>query len=130
MAKTFKQMVSDAKAEVGKTMSAQELQQALQGGQKPLVIDVRQSEEVTANGAIPGSLNIPLGVLPIKADNELPESFREARLADRDQPIVTTCAAGGQASLAAKTLKDMGFTNVTILEGGTKAWKDAGLPTQ
>lgn len=130
MAKTFRQMVAEARAEVGKTIAPQELDQQLKSGRKPLVVDVREPDEVAREGAIPGAVNIPLGVLPIKADNELPENLREPKLADRNQPIVTTCGAGGQAALAAKTLKDMGFTDVTILDGGTRGWKDAGLPTQ
>ena len=97
---------------------------------KTLVIDVREPHEVAENGAIPGSINVPLGVLPIKADTELAEHYRDPQLQDRSQPILTTCGAGGQAALAAKTLKDMGFTNVAQIEGGTKGWKDADLPTE
>ena len=47
-----------------------------------------------------------------------------------DQPIVFTCAGGGQASIAASVLAEYGFTNVTILEGGTKGWAAEGLPTE
>jgi rhodanese-related sulfurtransferase len=79
---------------------------------------------------VPGSLNIPLGVLPLRADTELPESLREAKLQDRSTPVITTCGGGGQAALAAKTLKEMGFTNVAIMDGGTRGWKEAGLPVE
>ncbi len=127
MAKTFMQMVGEAKAEVDST-TPQDLQVRQQQG--ALVVDVQEPEGVQANGAIPGSMNIPLGVLPIKADNELPEGMRESELADRDREIVVTCAAGGQAALGAKMLKDMGFTNVTYVEGGTRGWKEAGFPTE
>ena len=85
--------------------------------------------QVAGTGIIPGAVNVSLGTLPIRADQELPEAMRNADLQDRDRPIITTCGGGGQASLAAKVLKDMGFTNVSILEGGTNGWKDAGLPT-
>ena len=64
------------------------------------------------------------------ADAELPESFREQKLQDRSTPIITTCGGGGQAALAAKTLKEMGFTNVAIMDGGTRGWKEAGLPVE
>ncbi len=127
MAKTFMQMVGEAKAEVP-SAAPKDVQARQQQG--ALVIDVQEPDGVKANGAIPGSMNVPLGVLPIKADTELPEGMREAQLQDRDQEIVVTCAAGGQAALGAKMLKDMGFTNVSYVEGGMRGWKEAGLPTE
>lgn len=94
-----------------------------------LVVDVRDAQDLSGTGIIPGALNVSLGTLPLRADQELPEDVRNPELQDRERPIITTCGAGGQASLAAKVLKDMGFTNVSILEGGTNGWKQAGLPT-
>jgi len=129
MAKSFMDMVGEAKAAVP-SMSPQDVQAKIDGGSKPLVIDVREPEGVKETGAIPTSVNVPLGMLPIKADQELPEAMRDDRLQDRDQEVIVTCAAGGQAALGAKMLKDMGFTNVSYVEGGTRGWKDAGLPTE
>lgn len=127
MAKTFAQMVSEAKAEV-RSATPQEAQERQKNG--ALVIDMREPEDIKETGAIPGSMNVPLGMLPIKADQELPEGVRDQKLQDRNQEIVVTCAAGGQAALGAKTLKDMGFTNVRYVEGGTRGWVEAGLPTE
>jgi rhodanese-related sulfurtransferase len=129
MAKTFGQMVSEAREQV-EVLSPQEAQAKMQADPKVVVVDVREPEDVKATGAIPGALNIPLGVLPLRADTELPENLRDARLQDRSTPVITTCAGGGQAALAAKTLKDMGFTNVSMVDGGTRGWKAAGLPTE
>ena len=128
MAKTFKQMVAEAR-ESAEVVSPQEAQQRIQQNPNIVVLDVREPEDVKETGLIPGAINIPLGMLPIRADTELPEQLREQRLQDRNTTVITTCAAGGQAALAAKTLKDMGFENVSYIEGGTQAWKDAGLPT-
>ena len=131
MAKTFGQMVGEARQEVT-AISPQEAQKSMQGDPKTLVVDVREPNDPSRQsvGDIPGSKDVPLGVLAIKADQELPESFRDQDLQDRSRPIITTCQGGGQAALAAKTLKDMGFTNVSMVEGGTTAWKDAGLPIE
>lgn len=129
MAKTFKQMVAEAR-EGTEILSPADAQKRVKENPKTLVIDVRQSEEIPGIGAVPGSLNIPLGVLPLRADTELAESFREAKLQDRSTPVITTCGGGGQAALAAKTLKEMGFTNVAIMDGGTRGWKEAGLPVE
>ncbi len=127
MAKTFKDLVNEARSEID-VIHPEEAHQRMQQDPRTLVIDVRQPEERATNGAIPGSINVPLGMLPIKADTEL--DMRDPQLQDRSQPILTTCGAGGQAALAAKTLKDMGFQDVAYLEGGTQAWKAAGLPIE
>jgi rhodanese-related sulfurtransferase len=69
-------------------------------------------------------------MLPIRADLELPENFRDARLADRNRSVLVTCGAGGQAALGAYLLKQMGFTDVAYIEGGTTAWKNAGFEVE
>lgn len=127
MAKTFKQMVAEGR-EAAPAISPQEAQQRMQDG-KTLVVDVRDAQDLAGTGIIPGAINVSLGTLPLRADQELPEQFRNPDLQDRDRPIITTCGGGGQASIAAKLLTDMGFKHVTILEGGTNGWKQAGLPT-
>jgi rhodanese-related sulfurtransferase len=127
MAKSFKDMVAEGRA-VAPLVSPQEAQQRMQDG-KTIMIDVRDAQDLAGTGIIPGARNVSLGTLPLRADTELPEQFRNADLQDRDRPIITTCGGGGQASLAAKLLTDMGFTNVSILEGGTNGWKQAGLST-
>jgi rhodanese-related sulfurtransferase len=129
MARTFRQMVAEAQAEVPSIEPA-EAKQRLEQDPDTLVVDVRDADGLAGTGVIPGAANITLGTLPIKADQELPEAARDPRLQDRSRPIIVTCGRGGQASLGAKLLKDMGFTDVSILKGGTQAWKDAGLPTE
>jgi rhodanese-related sulfurtransferase len=129
MAKTFGQMVSEAREQV-EVLSPQDAQTKMQGDPNVVVVDVREAEDIASTGSVPGAVNIPLGVLPLKADTELPESTRDARLQDRSTPVITTCGGGGQAALAAKLLKDMGFTNVSMIDGGTRGWKAAGLPTE
>jgi rhodanese-related sulfurtransferase len=126
MAKTFRQMVAEGR-EGTPMVSPQDTQQRMKDDPNTLVVDVRDADGIDA--IIPGAINVSLGTLPIRADQELPEAMRNADLQDRDRPIITTCGGGGQASLAARVLKDMGFTNVSILEGGTNGWKSAGLPT-
>src|SRR6476659_357360 len=111
-------------------VSPQETQRRMKDEPKTLVLDVRDAQDLGGTGIIPGALNVSLGTLPLKADQELPEAMRNTELQDRERPIITTCGGGGQASLAAKLLKDMGFKNVSILEGGTNGWKQAGLPTE
>ena len=128
MAKTFRQMVAEGR-EGTRMVSPQEAQRRMRAEPNTLVVDVRDAQDLGGTGIIPGALNVSLGTLPLRADQELPEEVRNPELQDCERPIITTCGAGGQASLAAKVLKDMGFTNISILEGGTNGWKQAGLPT-
>ncbi|AEJ42802.1 rhodanese-like domain-containing protein [Alicyclobacillus acidocaldarius] len=125
MALTFRQMVQKAKENVP-GLTAAEAKKRLEEDPNTLVIDVQDAADAGACGLIPSSVNISLGMLPIRADLELPKELRDERLADRNRPIITTCGAGGQAALAAYVLKLMGFTNVAYIEGGTAAWKQAG----
>ncbi len=125
MGKTFRQMVADARGDVG-VVSPQDAKKEIDTG-SATVIDVREPEEIAASGTVPGARSIPRGVLEIKADTELP--MRDPALEDRNQKMLIVCAAGGQAALAAKSLKDMGFKDVSIIDGGLKGWKDAGYET-
>jgi rhodanese-related sulfurtransferase len=129
VAKTFMQMVGEAQQMVP-SVSAEEARRRLDEDPNTLVIDVRDESSIRASGLIPGAAPISAGSLLYKADNEVPEEWRDARLADRSRPIITQCDLGPLSAIAAKNLKEMGFTNVSYLEGGIQGWKQAGLPTE
>jgi len=97
-------------------IDAQSLLSRLSGPNPPLVVDVRQPQEVQAEGAITGSLLIPL--------NELPARLGEVP-ADRD--IVTVCKRGQRSFNAAVWLRQMG-RHATSLQGGLDQWKALKLP--
>jgi rhodanese-related sulfurtransferase len=96
------------------TISIQELLQLSRSGQKPEIVDVRSETEFAA-GHIPGAKCIPLPQLPL----------RHADLGDED--LVLVCEAGTRACMAQKSLIQRGG-RVFVLEGGTRAWREAGLP--
>ncbi len=129
MAKTFMQIAEEAMAEV-EGVSAEEVQQRMQQDTNALLVDVRDAADIPSTGMVPGGLNISLGMLPVKADLELPEQLREPGLQDRSRQIITTCQLGPNAARGAKLLQDMGFTNVAYMEGGMAAWEAAGLPAK
>jgi rhodanese-related sulfurtransferase len=122
MSKTFRDMVREARREI-KVISAQEAKPVIERG-AAMLIDVREAWEIAQHGTIPGARNITRGELEIKADTELPR--RDPALADRGQKIFLTCGAGGKSTLCAKALGDMGFTDVWVIDGGCRGWKDAG----
>ena len=128
MSLSFMQIVEAAAANV-EGISPAEAQQRLEQDPNALLVDVRDAGDIPSTGLVSGGMNISLGMLPIKADLELPEDWREPGLQDRSRQVITTCQLGPNAAIGAKLLKDMGFTNVTYMDGGMEAWKAAGLPT-
>mmetsp|Transcript_9489 Transcript_9489/g.16904 ORF Transcript_9489/g.16904 Transcript_9489/m.16904 type:complete len:138 (+) Transcript_9489:77-490(+) len=87
---------------------------------KILFLDVQDP----GSESVPGTHSASLGTLPFKADAAMAD-FKDPKIADRpkEDPILVTCALGGQAKLAAKLLIDYGFKNVKTVEGGCIAWK-------
>ncbi|MBA2512632.1 MAG: rhodanese-like domain-containing protein [Actinomycetota bacterium] len=119
MAKTYEELVAEARAETEKT-DVTAVHDALRSGEGVTVVDVREPDEYEA-GHVPGAKPLPRGLLEYKAAEELP---------DKDARIVVHCALGGRGALAAKSLKEMGYTNVANMEGGIKGWKENGYEVE
>lgn len=103
--------------------------QTLQTGGIP-VIDVREPEEFAA-GHIPGSVNIPRGVLEFQVDGHPALNFRtDPQLSHRRQPVILYCRTGGRSALAAEALKQLGFDRPLSLAGGYTHWLDTGGTTE
>jgi len=129
MSLSFMQIVEAAVANV-EGISPADVQQRLEQDPNALLVDVRDAGDIPSTGLVSGGMNVSLGMLPIKADLELPEEWREPGLQDRSRQVITTCQLGPNAAIGANLLKDMGFTNVAYMDGGMEAWKAAGLPTE
>jgi rhodanese-related sulfurtransferase len=129
MAKTVMQMVGEAQAAVP-SISPEEARRRRQEDPNTLIVDVRDASNRRASGMVEGAIAVSSGLLPFVADTEVPEDWRDPRLQDRSRPVITVCDLGPMSAMAARTLKDMGFDNVSYIEGGTQAWKGAGLPMQ
>lgn len=121
--KSAGELVKEAKAQVENLTPAQVKAEMDKGG--VTLIDIREPEELKANGEIAGSINAPRGMLEFYADSSTPYHKPEF---NKNNRIILQCASGGRSALAAATLKQMGFTNVAHMDGGLKAWKEAGLP--
>lgn len=116
MALTTQDFVAAAKAEI-KECDIHKAAAKIKQGALPL--DVREPQEFM-QGHIPSAVDVPRGVLEFRID-------AHPKLQNKDQEILVYCQAGGRGALAAKTLQDMGFTNVTNMAGGFAAWSEAGL---
>jgi rhodanese-related sulfurtransferase len=125
--KTAKQLVDEAMAVV-RTIGLDEAR-ALHAAGGALFVDLRDVRELEREGVIPGAVHAPRGMLEFWVDPASPyfhKAFEGAGSAGR--PMVLFCAAGWRSALAARTLHEMGFSEVCHIDGGFTAWKAAGAP--
>ena len=81
-------------------------------------LDVRELDEFE-QGTIPGAVFIPRGHLESKVENQI---------SNHDAPVVVYCAGGTRSAFAAKTLEELGYTDVVSMAGGFGRWKNEGRP--
>lgn len=91
-----------------------------------LLVDIRQDTSRRRDGVIPGALHLPRTVLEWRVDPDSP--WRNPHVGGLDRHLVLVCDHGYSSSLAAASLRELGFVRATDLVGGFQAWRDAGLP--
>ena len=112
--KSSQTLVSEALSEV-KTITADEALK-LSNDDKCTLIDIREKGELDKTGRIENSNHIPRGMLEFWLDPQGPY-FKNGKL-DMNKELVLFCAGGLRSALAAKALKEMGFDNVSHIDGG------------
>ncbi|NNE88981.1 MAG: rhodanese-like domain-containing protein [Silicimonas sp.] len=122
--KTAADYLEEANAVVPKISPEEGISKHSAGG--CVFVDVRDSSSINETGTIAGAKRIARGMIEFMA-TEGHDLHHPAMTKDAD--IVLICGAGGQAALAGKTLKDMGFEKVSNV-GGFSAWKEAGGPVE
>lgn len=118
-------MVAEAKGRV-ENLGPEQVAAEVEGGDVVLV-DIREDDERQRDGAIPGAMRAPRGMLEFWAD---PTSSYHREEFDPARRTVLYCASGGRSALAADALQGMGYSNVAHLDGGIKAWKEGGNPVE
>jgi len=93
-----------------------------------IIIDTRDVEDRRAEGVVPGSVHVPLSVLPWRADPVA--RFTDPRLNDLNRRLIVICNDGFASSLAAATLVEIGFSSSCDIDGGFRAWAAAALPLE
>jgi glyoxylase-like metal-dependent hydrolase (beta-lactamase superfamily II)/rhodanese-related sulfurtransferase len=117
-AKPVFQLLAEASAKVP-FMSLAELAARVGGNSRDMVVlDIREKDAFEA-GHIPGAVHLPRGQLELRVNSELP---------DPTAKILTCCEFGKISTLAAATLRELGYLRATALEGGMTAWREAGYP--
>ncbi|MFP4512840.1 MAG: molybdopterin-synthase adenylyltransferase MoeB [Acidimicrobiales bacterium] len=111
---SFRELLNQTKAQIREVdTEAAEAARAVPG---TVLLDVREPDE-HEQGAIPGAIHIPRGQL---------ESNIEHRISHKDTPVVIYCAGGTRSAFAAKTMEELGYTEVSSMMGGFNRWKDEG----
>ena len=111
------ELIKKAKSEVTE-VEPEALRGRLEGADAPLIIDVREADEV-ATGKLSGAKHIPRGFLELKI---------EGLARDREREIVVYCQGGVRSAFAARSLQEMGYSNVKSMIGGFGKWKNKGFP--
>lgn len=116
--KTVAQMLAEATAGIA-FVSLEELAAKVAAGPLDLILlDVRE-KEAWLDGHIPGARHLPRGQLELRVNDELP---------DPTVRILTCCEFGRISTLAAATLRSLGFSRAAALDGGIRTWRESGLP--
>ena len=123
--KGYQQLVAEAMAQV-KTYTVEQARARL-GDPAVQMVDIRDIREL-AGGTLPGAVHAPRGMLEFWVDPASP--YHKPLYADEGKQFILFCGLGWRSALAAKTLQDMGMTNVAHMEGGWDGWVKAGGPTE
>ncbi|MEY2762873.1 MAG: putative molybdopterin synthase sulfurylase MoeB [Actinomycetota bacterium] len=110
---SFRDLLAQAKSAITEVDTADAATRIERG---VIVLDVREPDEYE-QGALPSALHIPRGHL---------EAQIETKIVDKSAPIVVYCAGGVRSAFAAKTLAELGYTDVVSMAGGFGKWKDEG----
>ena len=112
---TLKDLIAQAHTVVPKISC----QNFLENSENYFVIDVREGTEILETGSIANAVNIPRGLIEMKL-----APTNDDKSLNANTPIIVYCGGGSRASLAGKTLMELGFKNVQNLEGGYRGWKE------
>ena len=121
--KGYKQLIAEAQTKI-RTLTREEAKAKLDDP-NAVFVDIRDVRELEREGMIPGAFHAPRGMLEFWVD---PESPYYKDIFGSGKEFVLYCGSAWRSSLAAATLQEMGLNTVCHIEGGFKAWKEAGLP--
>jgi rhodanese-related sulfurtransferase len=123
--KSVKELIAEAESEI-ETVSIEEAQAAMLDPEIQL-IDLRDIRELWREGAVPGALHVPRGMLEFWV---APDSEYHREIFASGKKFIFFCALGHRSALATFAAQNMGLSPVAHIEGGYTAWKEAGAPTE
>ena len=122
--KSYDDLIAEALTRV-KEIMPWDLSRLLDAGNKPILLDVREPAEF-ATLRIPGSINVPRGVLEQSCEWEYDETV-PLLAAGRELDIVVICRSGHRSALVADVMQQLGYTSVVSLKTGVRGWNDFEL---
>lgn len=125
--KNYDELIGDALTRV-REVTPWDFGRRFNAGDIPLLLDIREPAEFAAL-RIPGSINVPRGVLEQSCEWDYDETVPEL-VRGREIEIVVICRSGKRSVLAADVMRQMGFSNVASLKLGIRGWNDAELPLE
>lgn len=115
----FLKLVDAARARV-KECTVTQAKERLDGGEVQHFLDVREDHEFAKDHA-KGASHLGKGIIERDVETLIP---------DKEAAIVLYCGGGYRSALAADVLQQMGYRNVVSMDGGIRAWRDAGYPME
>lgn len=115
----FLKLVEESKKYIRET-NIQDIKRRLDAGEKFHLVDVREESEF-ARGHLPRAMHLSKGIIERDVETAIP---------DKSAPIVLYCGGGFRSALSAENLQKMGYTSVVSMDGGWRAWNEAGFPTE
>jgi rhodanese-related sulfurtransferase len=123
--KTIDTLLDEARAGLQR-LAPHQATAAIEAG--AVLIDIRSEVQLARDGVVPGALCFPRNVLEWRCDPA--SASRDPLVGGLETRLVVMCDEGYQSSLAAASLRQLGFAHATDLIGGFRAWRDAGLPVR
>lgn len=124
--KGSRQLVEEASALI--TTYTVEQVRARMGQANLQLVDIRDVRELEREGTVPGAFHAPRGMLEFWVDPASP--YFKPIFGDEGKEFVLFCGAGWRSALTAKSLQDMGMTNVAHIEGGFADWVKQAAPIE
>jgi rhodanese-related sulfurtransferase len=115
----FLKLVDQSKVRV-RQCDIHEVNRRLEAGETFALVDVREESEFAA-GHLPGAIHLGKGIIERDIERVLPDALTV---------IVLYCGGGYRSALAADSIQQMGYRNVVSMDGGWRAWVEAGYKTE
>ena len=123
--KRIEELLEEARGRIDRVGPDEAAAEVEQGA---LIVDIRSESQRARDGGVPGAMYHPRNVLEWRMDPDSGNS--DPAVGGLDRRVIVMCNEGYQSSLAAATLRELGFARAADLDGGFQAWRDAGFPVE
>jgi rhodanese-related sulfurtransferase len=123
--KTISELLDETRARIDRVTPVEAAAEVDEGA---LLVDIRSESQRAAEGVVPGAVYHPRNVLEWRMDPS--SGHDDPRVGGVERRVIVMCNEGYQSSLAAATLREIGFARAADLDGGFQAWRGAGLPVE